>query len=194
MKRPAALALMLLGLAACGEDEHAAPPPPATMTAEAVGHYCQMNLLEHPGPKAQVHLADVLYPVFFSQVRDAIAYQRLPEQSHVVVAIYVSDMAQAPSWDDPGADNWVAADAAHYVVGSDRAGGMGAGELVPFSDAAAATAFAAAHGGEVLRLAAIPDDLVLAPVAFEAEFGVDDDADYADRLRALADRPHGNAP
>ncbi|WP_409998019.1 nitrous oxide reductase accessory protein NosL, partial [Escherichia coli] len=25
------------------------------MTEEALGHYCQMNLTEHPGPKAQVH-------------------------------------------------------------------------------------------------------------------------------------------
>jgi nitrous oxide reductase accessory protein NosL len=26
------------------------------MTEEAVGHFCQMELLEHPGPKAQAHL------------------------------------------------------------------------------------------------------------------------------------------
>ena len=26
------------------------------LTPDAMGHFCQMNLLEHPGPKGQVHL------------------------------------------------------------------------------------------------------------------------------------------
>ncbi len=180
--------LLAFALVACGEDEGAGLPPPVTMTAEAVGHYCQMNLLEHPGPKAQVHLDGVLHPIFFSQVRDAVAYERMPEQSHAIVAIYVSDMARAASWDDPGADNWVLAGDAHYVVGSDRTGGMGAGELVPFSDAEAAAAFAATHGGDVVALADIPDRAVLTPVDLEAEDGVDDD--FEDRLRALAAERH----
>ena len=178
-------ALALLALAACRE-ETAALPDPAAMTEEAVGHYCQMGLLEHPGPKGQVHLSGMPYPLFFSQVRDAIAYQRMPEQSHMIAVIYVSDMGAAgASWEDPGAENWIAADTAHYVVGSTIAGGMGAPELVPFSDPDRAAAFAAEHGGDVLRLADIPDAEVLTPVELEGDIGAGDDADFLDRLRAL---------
>lgn len=165
MNRILVAALAALSLAACRE-EAAERPLPVTMTAEAVGHYCQMTLLEHPGPKAQVHLEGLAEPLFFSQVRDAIAYQRMPEQSHAITAIYVSDMGAAPSWEDPGADNWIAADTALYVVGAAVAGGMGAPELIPFSDPAAAAGFATRNGGEVLSLDAIPDDAVLAPVEF----------------------------
>jgi len=178
-------ALALLALAACRE-EVAELPAPVAMTEEAVGHYCQMDLFEHPGPKGQVHLAGLPDPLFFSQVRDAIAYQRMPEQSHMIAVIYVSDMgAPGAQWDDPGVENWIAADAAHYVVGSTIAGGMGAPELVPFADEALARAFAAQHGGEVLRLGAIPDAEVLAPVELEGDIGADDDADWLERLRAL---------
>lgn len=162
--KPALIALALLALAACREDEAAAPPAPVSMTAEAVGHYCQMTVLDHPGPKAQIHLAGLPAPIFFSQVRDAVAYLRLPEQSHAVRAVFVSDMAAATSWDSPGPDNWIAAESAVFVAGSDRAGGMGAPELVPFSTAVAARAFAARYGGALMALDQIPDDAVLAPV------------------------------
>lgn len=176
--------LALLALTACREDA-ASLPGPVTMTAEAVGHYCQMNLMEHPGPKAQVHLAGLADPLFFSQVRDAIAYQRMPEQSYPIRVIYVSDMGAAPSWESPGADNWTPARDAFYVVGSSRVGGMGAPELVPFADPQAAADFAARHGGQVMRLEQIPDSAVLAPVDATASGG-QDDADYAARLKKLS--------
>lgn len=158
----------LLALAACNA-QNAGPPSPVTMTEEALGHYCQMNLLEHPGPKAQVHLSGISEPLFFSQVRDAIAYQRMPEQSHAITAIYVSDMAAAPSWELPGADNWIAADSAVFVVGATVVGGMGAPELVPFSSPETAQAFIAEHGGTPVKLEAVPDAMVLAPVEFEMD-------------------------
>lgn len=187
MIRPALVALSLLALAACREDIAGTRPAPVTLTAEAVGHYCQMNLLEHPGPKAQVHLDGMPWPLFFSQVRDAVAYQRMPEQSHMIAVIYVSDMgAGGAHWDDPGADNWIAAEAAHYVVGADIEGGMGAPELVPFATRAGAEAFVQRHGGTVQLLADIPDEAVLAPVTFDADIGADDDADFNERLRALS--------
>lgn len=185
--KAALAALALLALAACRE-ELADLPAPVAMTEEAVGHYCQMGLLEHPGPKGQVHLSGLPYPLFFSQVRDAIAYQRMPEQSHMIAVIYVSDMgAPGAGWDDPGAANWIAADSAHYVVGSTLAGGMGAPELVPFADPDRAATFAAEHGGQVLRLADIPDTEVLTPVELEGDIGDGDDADFLERLRALQD-------
>jgi copper chaperone NosL len=184
MKR--AIALILL-LAACREDV-AAVPSPVEMTAQTLGYYCQMNVLEHPGPKAQVHLAGQPgAPLFFSQVRDAVAYQRMPEQSAEITAIYVNDMGVAPSWDDPGTGNWVPLDQVQFVVGSDQTGGMGVAELVPFHDPAQAAAFVAAHGGVVMSLADIPDADVVPPTT---DTGTDDQ-DYTDRLRKLDEKTGG---
>ena len=71
------LSLSLLALAAC-KEEVVQTTDPVGLTAESIGHFCQMNLLEHPGPKAQVHLEGLPgAPLFFSQVRDAVAYARL---------------------------------------------------------------------------------------------------------------------
>lgn len=176
--------LALLTLAACKEettqDTSAVP-----LTGEAVGYFCQMNLFEHEGPKAQAHLAGLpQMPLFFSQVRDIVAYQRLPEQSHEILAMWVNDMGAAgATWANPGPDNWIAAQDALYVVGSRVVGGMGADEIIPFSDPAKAAAFADANGGEVMRLADIPDDAVLAPATFDEG---SDDADFEQRLRALS--------
>lgn len=95
MKR---LFVLLLLLAAC-RTETATLPDPVEVTAQTVGYYCQMNLLEHPGPQGQIHLdGSPDAPLFFSQVRDVVAYQRMPEQSHAITAIYVNDMGAAPSW------------------------------------------------------------------------------------------------
>lgn len=187
MTRLLLLSAAFLALGACREDDAAKLPDPVTMTADAVGHFCQMDMLEHPGPKAQVFLHGLPYPLFFSQVRDAIAYDRMPEQSHMIEAIYVSDMgAKGATWAEPGADNWILASDAHLVLGSDRMGGMEAPELVPFAAPAAAEAFISRHGGEVLSLDAVGDDMVLAPVEFEDDIGTDDEGDFEDRLRALS--------
>lgn len=181
------LLILLLALAAC-KEETAAVPQPVEMTAQTVGYYCQMNVLEHPGPKGQVHLDGLPgAPLFFSQVRDVVAYQRMPEQSHAITAIYVNDMGAAPSWDEPGAGNWVTLDSVVFVVGSDMMGGMGVAELVPFTDPAKAAGFAAEHGGAVMQLADIPDADVVPPVADIAG----EDEDYAARLRKLGKKAGG---
>lgn len=179
---------IVAALTACRE-EAAEQPEPVVLSASAVGHYCQMNMLEHPGPKAQVHLEGLpAAPLFFSQVRDAVAYQRMPEQSHAITAIFVSDMSKAPSWDAPGRDNWIAAGEAYYVVGSSRKGGMGAPELVPFASRQDAEQFATNHGGHVSRLSDIPDAAALAPVVAADSAHDDTHAGhgYAERLRALS--------
>src|SRR5690606_22138812 len=105
--RKAFVFILLCGLAACREAV-AQNTDPVELNAETLGHFCQMNLLEHPGPKAQVHLKGLPgTPLFFSQVRDAIAYARMPEQSHPILAIHVNDMARpGASWDEPGQGNW----------------------------------------------------------------------------------------
>jgi copper chaperone NosL len=74
--------LALLSLVAC-KEEAVQDTSPLPLTVEAVGHFCQMNLFEHEGPKAQAHLNGLpRMPLFFSQVRDVVAYVRLPEQTH----------------------------------------------------------------------------------------------------------------
>lgn len=191
MMKPARFMLLafLLVLGACNQ-EAAQDITPQDMTAETLGHYCQMNLLEHPGPKAQVHLKGMSAPLFFSQVRDAIAYARAPEQIAPILAIYVNDMGAAgATWEKPGDGNWIDAKKAFFVVGSAREGGMGAPETVPFSSLAKAEAFARTEGGKVLDLSAITDDMVLTPVEHgpvQDQEG-DQDDDYKGRLRAL---PH----
>ncbi|GGF72843.1 NosL copper chaperone [Paracoccus acridae] len=184
--RPALILALCLSLAAC-KQEVAQDTTPVELNAETLGHFCQMNLLEHPGPKAQVHLEGMPgTPLFFSQVRDAIAYGRLPEQSHPILAMQVNDMGAAgATWDDPGQGNWIDADDAFYVLGSAREGGMGAPEAVPFGTRDAAEAFAAREGGTVMRLGDIPDDLVLTPEETRPA-DTADDADFEDRLRALS--------
>ena len=164
------LAFVLLLLAGCGEDE-AALPDPVRLTAEAVGHYCMMTVLDHPGPKAQIHLEGFPEPIFFAQVRDALAYAKGPERDAELLAVYVSDMGAAPSWEAPGANNWVLGRDASFVVGADVRGGMGAPEIVPFASAEAAGRFAGRHGGEVLAFADIPDAAVLAPVEIDLAAG-----------------------
>lgn len=193
MTRPALALACLLALAACKEDKAASLPPAVVMTEAALGYYCQMNLTEHPGPKGQIHLAGLPVPIFFSQVRDAIAYQRMPEQSHAITAVYVSDMGAAPSWESPGASNWIPAAEAHFVIGSRARGGMGAAEVVPFADPAKAAAFAAEHGGRVARLDEIADADVLGPApdpAADPAAGPEG-ADFIERLERLNDGGQG---
>ena len=117
--------LLIALLAGCRNDVAAQAPGPVVMTDEAVSHFCMMSLDEHPGPKAQIHLEGLPDPIFFAQVRDGIAYLKQPERSAGIAAIYVSNMSRAPNWDAPGSDNWIAAETAVFVVGSDMTGGMG---------------------------------------------------------------------
>lgn len=151
-------ALALLALAACKEE--AEKPLPQTLTDAAIGRYCGMTLAEHEGPKGQIFLEGIDEPVWFSSATDVVAFTLLPEEPKDVAAIYVSDMGAAESWADPGADNWTDATAASFVIRSDARSGMGGKEAVPFAERAAAEAFAARHGGEVVAFDAIPEDYV----------------------------------
>lgn len=158
------LFVALLSLGACKEELSASVPDPVELSGDALGYFCQMNLAEHEGPKGQIHLSGFPAPLFFSQVRDVVAFLREPEQVAPIRAVYVSDMSVAANWADPGASNWIDASSAIYVVGSDAIGGMGAPEIVSFGVENDALAFAAQHGGAVMRLEDIPTDAVLGAV------------------------------
>jgi copper chaperone NosL len=166
MKLPTFVVMALgLVLAACSGsgEKQAAAPPPAQITADATGRYCGMLLAEHGGPKGQIRLKSSAEPVWFSSVRDTIAFMRLPEEPDDIAAIYVNDMSGEPDWSTASPGPWIDARQGWFVIGSGRSGGMGAPEAVPFGTELAARAFAAEHGGEVLRLDAVPTDYVLGP-------------------------------
>jgi copper chaperone NosL len=155
----AVIAILLTG---CNQDAgNSVAPPPVALDSGAMGVFCGMNLQEHPGPKGQIITAGRIDPFWFTSVRDTVAFTLMPDQPRDIRAIYVSDMAQAMSWEDPGATNWVDARKAFFVIESRKHGGMGAAEAVPFGSRAAADAFAAANGGHVVAFAEIPSSYVL---------------------------------
>ena len=157
----AILGAALLLLAACGEEQQAAAPPPHEVTDDAIGHYCGMALVEHPGPKGQAILKGRDEPIWFSSARDTIAFTRLPDEPKDIAAIYVTDMAKAKNWDHPERGTWVDARRAWYVIGSTKKGGMGGDEAVPFGQELAARQFAETNGGQVVAFDAVPEDYIL---------------------------------
>jgi copper chaperone NosL len=163
-------ALMLAG---CNQEpSQSAMPPPVALNSDAMGVFCGMNLLEHPGPKGQILTGSRIDPFWFTSVRDTVAFTLMPDQPRDIRAIYVSDMARAPSWEDPGATNWIDARKAFFVIESRKQGGMGAAEAVPFGTRSAADGFVVANGGQIVRFEEIPSAYVL---------GNDNDGDQSER-------------
>ena len=164
MRRALSMALiggLLFSLSACGETEVANVPPPEEPTRDAIGYYCSMTVVDHPGPKGQIHVKGQAAPHWFSSVRDTIAFTMLPEEAKDIAAIYVNDMGQATNWNRPEAGTWIDAKTAWYVVGSKRTGGMGAPETVPFATKEKAQAFAQENGGHVSAFTEIPKTAIL---------------------------------
>jgi len=153
------LALLLLALPACGKNEQASAPPPKAISADSIAEFCNMALSEHSGPKGQIFVSKRAEPYWFASVRDTFAFVMLPEEPKDIVAIYVSDMGKAKSWEQP--DVWTEARKAVFVIGSRKRGGMGEDEAVPFSDEATAQAFIAANGGHIVHFDDMPKDYIL---------------------------------
>jgi copper chaperone NosL len=162
MKRRTVLMGLLL-LARCKPDKQdAALPAPREITDASVGQFCGMSLTEHAGPKGQIFVRELPDPYWFATVRDAFAFAMLPEMPKAITAIYVNDMGRARNWDQPEPGTWVDAHQAFYVIGSRRSSGMLTEEAVPFGEDAAATRFAEANGGRIVRFADMPRDYILA--------------------------------
>lgn len=158
-----ALGIGLLCMAGCGGEPSGEPPAAAELTTDAIGYYCNMIVVNHNGPKGQIFLTGRDEPLWFTSVRDTLAYTMLPDEPRNIAAIYVNDMGQA-SWDQPEPGTWIDGRQAWYVLGSEMTGGMGAPEAVPFRERAAAEAFAVRHGGEVVAFDAVPEERILAPM------------------------------
>ena len=124
--------LVLLVLAACDDAQQVAGPPPREPGPTDVGNYCGMVLVEHPGPKAQIFLTSRADPLWFTQVRDAIAFTRLPEEPRDITAIWVNDMGRATDWQAPEAGAWTDARSAWFVIAQQpgrRHGRLGGGAV-----------------------------------------------------------------
>ncbi|OJF92828.1 nitrous oxide reductase accessory protein NosL [Pararhizobium antarcticum] len=156
-----ALLLAALLVTGCEDKQQASMPAPYPLTADAMGRYCGMDVLEHAGPKGQVILEQIPEPIWFSSARDTIAFTMLPEEPKAIAAIYVSDMGKAPSWEKPGPENFIDARTAFYVIGSSLRGGMGVQEAVPFLIKDDADTFAAKNGGNVVGFDDMPQDYIL---------------------------------
>lgn len=152
------LALILaIGIAGCGETEHAKTAQPVEITRGTVCSLDGMVLADYPGPKAQMHYAQG-QPDFFCDTVEMFSLYLRPEQQKRVTAVYVQDMGKT-DWDHPQG-HWIDARAAVYVHGSARRGSMGP-TLASFSREEDARAFAEKHGGKVLRFAEVKPEMVI---------------------------------
>jgi copper chaperone NosL len=148
---------------ACGEKQSVDVPAPQELNRDAVGYFCQMMVLNHDGPKGQIFLTDRQQPLWFTSVRDTIAFTVLPGEAKNIAAIYVTDVGSA-SWDQPEPGTWVDARQAFYVVGSDRVGGMQVPEVVPFASREGAKLFMQKHGGGIFVFDEIPRESLIEEV------------------------------
>ncbi|MBF0310099.1 MAG: nitrous oxide reductase accessory protein NosL [Magnetococcales bacterium] len=130
-------------------------PPPQEPGPEAVGYYCGMNLREHEGPKGQAYVAGEKEALWFTSVRDTLAYLHSEGATQRLLAVYVNNMARSP-WSRPGPENWLEAKSAIYVLDSRQTGGMGGSEIVPFATTGEAMAFVEKNGGYLADYPAIP--------------------------------------
>ncbi len=160
MRIPIVLSAVLL-LGGCGEDPVAEAPPPQALTREAIGYYCNMIVADHTGPKGQIFLTGRDEPLWFTSVRDAVAFTMLPGEPKNIAAVYVNDIGQA-SWPVAVPGDWIEARTAWYAIGADVLGGMGAPEAVAFARRDDAEAFVKKHGGAVVAFGDIPEDAILA--------------------------------
>ena len=186
-----AVVFALLLPAACEEAEVAAPTPIA-LTRDAIGYYCNMTVVDHPGPKGQIFVKGRKEPLWFSSVRDAVAFTMLPGEPKQLSAVYVHDAGKMANWQAPDDHAWIHAESAHYVIGSTMMGGMGLPEAVPFSDADLATAIAAEHGGHVTGWKEIPRDYIINSGEDEHDGLSEHGTDHKDRHDMPDQRPQAH--
>ncbi len=153
--------LVLTALAGCN-DKAVKTPPPQELTREGIGYYCNMIVYDHKGPKGQIFVRDVAEPIWFSSVRDGVAFTMLPGEPRNILAFYVNDMAKVTNWDQPEPGTWMHAVEAYFVIGSTKRGGMGALEAVPFSIKEKAKEFVARYGGRIVKFTDLPQDYIFA--------------------------------
>lgn len=149
--------LFALFLSACDKEPAINIPDAKPLTRDATGYYCLMTVVNHAGPKGQIIL-DSSKVLWFTSVRDTIAFTRSPEEPKNISVIYVNDMANV-EWNNPGLNNWINAKKAWYVIGSNKKGGMGEQEIIPFSTKAEAKHFVDKNSGAIHNWDSIPENI-----------------------------------
>jgi len=143
------LAALLL-LSACGPDE-AALPKPLEPDEQSVAYFCNMNLTEHDGPKGQAFVRGRDKPYWFASAGEAFTFLETELHAHELLVLYVNDVGQG-GWEHPAPGAWIEIHKANFVIGGNIPTAMeedGPG-AVPFSDRAAAEAYAKKIGGTVV--------------------------------------------
>lgn len=145
-------------------EEHTLEPSiePRAVTIEDIGYYCNMVVQNHSGPKAQIILTDNKQAIWFTSVRDSLAFTMIPGEPKNIGAFFVTAMDDM-KWDHPEQDmgNWGPAQSMFYVINSTRRGGMGQNEAIPFRSRQNAISFTARYGGNIVKYDVIPHDYIL---------------------------------
>lgn len=154
-----AMVVLALAAGACGAGGGGTAPAPREMTSGTACSLDGMVLGDYPGPKAQIHYADVEQPDYFCDMVELFRTYLKPERVRTVRAVYVQDMGKA-DWDRPRG-NWIDARTASFVVGGRRHGSMGP-TIASFALKSDADRFAAEYGGRVVSFDAVKaEDAVL---------------------------------
>jgi len=158
------LSLIVVGCESVTDTQRVAPAPQA-LSSDALGYYCNMLVVNHDGPKGQIHVGDIAQPLWFASVRDTLAFTHLPGEPKNLAAIYVNDMTGVSpgdqTWKQPSDGTWIDARHAWYVLDAPVKGGMGSPEPVPFKTEETANTFAARFGGRVVAFAnVVADDVI----------------------------------
>ncbi len=135
---------------------------PHAVSRDDIGYYCNMIVENHTGPKGQILLSDREKAIWFTSVRDALAFTLLPDEPKNIAAFFVTVMDEG-EWEHPEKqiNSWHDAQMAWYVINSSQRGGMGQMELIPFKQQKSANDFVELNGGEVVAYPDIPEDYVL---------------------------------
>jgi nitrous oxide reductase accessory protein NosL len=153
------VALVILLLSAC---ESRQPPPPQVAVDIHQGDACAvcgMYIEAGPGPRGEAYVQGYKAPLKFGSTRDFFAYVLQPENNTRLQHLLVQDSARI-NWQHPSneARTFVDARTAYYVAWQPLSGLMGP-TFASFAANKDAEAFVGAHGGEILRFAAVTAEL-----------------------------------
>lgn len=152
----------MLVLSGCDNSTPKMIYSPQAVTRDDIGYYCNMIVEDHSGPKGQILLTDTEKAIWFTSVRDAVAFNLLPEEPKNIGAFFVTAMDEA-EWGHPEKQHssWINAQSAFYVIKSSQQGSMGQMEAIPFKQKQFANDFVQKHGGEIVSYSEIPNNYIL---------------------------------